>query len=118
MSKSIFGRLSPAGKMAASSCCPPSALGYLASDTTCSGTKVDLGEGVEFYQTGSASSAAIILFPDVWGWDSGRVSSSNKACNFSITVMSVSIALLNGLLVRMMRSAPRLLAPKFHICAP
>ena len=48
----------------ATSCCPPSALGYLASDTACTGSKVDLGEGVEFYQTGSAGAVAIILFPD------------------------------------------------------
>ena len=53
-------------------CCPASSLGYLASDTSSIGEKVDLGDGVEFYQTGASSSAVIILFPDVWGWDSGR----------------------------------------------
>ena len=49
---------------APTSCCPATALGYLASDTACKGSKVDLGEGVEFYQTGETSSVAILLFPD------------------------------------------------------
>jgi dienelactone hydrolase len=54
------------------SCCPPGALGYLQpSETyTPTGTKGEAG-GCEFYATGSGA-AAIILFPDVWGWNSGR----------------------------------------------
>lgn len=53
------------------SCCPLTALGYLQADAAAAGAKVEAG-GCEFYQTGAASSAAIILFPDVWGWHSGR----------------------------------------------
>lgn len=52
-------------------CCPPSALPYLAAQPVNNGSKKSI-EGVEFYETGAASKAAIILFPDVWGWDSGR----------------------------------------------
>ena len=53
------------------SCCPPSALPYLAAKPANSGSKKAI-DGVEFYETGAQSKAAIILFPDVWGWDSGR----------------------------------------------
>ena len=57
-------------------CCPPGSLGYLESDPNQDGTKIDLGDGCEFYQTGDTSETAIIIFPDVWGWNSGRV----RAC--------------------------------------
>ena len=53
------------------SCCPPSALPYLAAKPATKGSKKAI-DGVEFYETGAQSKAAIILFPDVWGWDSGR----------------------------------------------
>ena len=53
------------------SCCPPSALPYLAAKPATKGSKKAI-ESVEFYETGAQSKAAIILFPDVWGWDSGR----------------------------------------------
>ena len=53
------------------SCCPPSALPYLAAKPATKGSKKAV-DGVEFYETGAQSKAAIILFPDVWGWDSGR----------------------------------------------
>ena len=53
------------------SCCPPSALPYLAAKPATKGSKKAV-DGVEFYETGAQSKAAVILFPDVWGWDSGR----------------------------------------------
>ena len=54
------------------SCCPPDSLGYLAPDPSASG-KVTTAGGAEFYETGPGeSTSAIILFPDVWGWNSGR----------------------------------------------
>ena len=53
------------------SCCPPGATAYLAAVPTTVGSLKE-SNGVEFYETGAASSAAIILFPDVWGWNSGR----------------------------------------------
>jgi dienelactone hydrolase len=53
------------------SCCPSSALPYLAAQPANNGTKSTSG-GVEFYEICAASKAAIILFPYVWGWDSGR----------------------------------------------
>ena len=53
------------------SCCPPTALPYLAAKPANQGSKKAI-DGVEFYETGAQSKAAIILFPDVWGWDSGR----------------------------------------------
>ncbi len=61
------------------SCCPPSALPYLESKPAIKGSKKTIDRvpsgpvaPVEFYETGAQSKAAIILFPDVWGWDSGR----------------------------------------------
>lgn len=54
------------------SCCPTDALAYLAPVPSNVGA-VKSSNGVEFYETGTASSAAIILFSDVWGWNSGRV---------------------------------------------
>mmetsp|Transcript_7499 Transcript_7499/g.18200 ORF Transcript_7499/g.18200 Transcript_7499/m.18200 type:complete len:264 (-) Transcript_7499:114-905(-) len=53
------------------SCCPPSSLGYLQADATAAGTTVTSG-ACEFYQVGESSSSAILLFPDVWGWNGGR----------------------------------------------
>jgi len=53
-------------------CCPPEALPYLVAEPATTGKKESV-EGVEFYVSGpSGASAAILLFPDVWGWDSGR----------------------------------------------
>ena len=59
------------------SCCPPGATAYLAAVPTNVGSLKE-SNGVEFYETGAASSAAIILFPDVWGWNSGRTRASAR----------------------------------------
>jgi hypothetical protein len=55
------------------SCCPPNAEKYLAPDYTAVGKITALSEGVEFYETGSSSSKnAVIVIPDIFGWNGGR----------------------------------------------
>ena len=56
-------------------CCPPHSHGYLASTRDHKGTKITAVGGTELYSTGSLSESgrAILLVPDIWGWDSGRV---------------------------------------------
>jgi carboxymethylenebutenolidase len=55
------------------SCCPPGSLPYLAADSTSSGSKNKAGN-CDFYETGSTStSKALVMIPDVWGWDTGRI---------------------------------------------
>ena len=58
------------------SCCPPEALPYLQSEGTPKGLKKRTND-CEFYEScsssSSASSKALIIIPDVWGWDSGRI---------------------------------------------
>jgi len=55
-------------------CCPPTALPYLAADYAAKGTTLTT-DGVELYMAPppDAPQAAIILCPDVWGWNGGRV---------------------------------------------
>ncbi len=56
-------------------CCPPNAHGYLASSNDHKGTKIIISDGVEVYLTGNLgpSGRAILICPDIWGWDSGRI---------------------------------------------
>jgi hypothetical protein len=56
-------------------CCPPNAHGYLASSKDHKGTKITVAGGSEVYVTGNLgqSGRAILICPDIWGWDSGRV---------------------------------------------
>lgn len=55
------------------SCCPPNAEKYLAPDYTFVGKITTLSETVEFYETGSSSSKnAVIVIPDIFGWNGGR----------------------------------------------
>jgi len=55
-------------------CCPPTALPYLAAEYTAAGEIVATG-GVELYAAPSPASSetAVILLPDVWGWNGGRI---------------------------------------------
>jgi hypothetical protein len=54
-------------------CCPPTAEKYLAPDYNFVGTTHSLEDGIEFYKTGSLESKkAIILIPDIFGWNGGR----------------------------------------------
>ena len=56
-----------------SGCCPPEALPYLQSEGENKGEKVKTGD-CEFYSTGSkGNSKVMVIIPDVYGWDSGRV---------------------------------------------
>jgi hypothetical protein len=56
-------------------CCPPNAHGYLASSRDHKGTKITVSGGTELYSTGALGSSgrAILICPDIWGWDSGRL---------------------------------------------
>ena len=56
-------------------CCPPTAHGYLASSRDHKGTKITVSGGTEIYTTGNLgqSGRAILVCPDIWGWDSGRL---------------------------------------------
>ena len=58
-----------------SSCCPPNAYQHLAADYTAKGSCQSLPSGLEYYTTGTASESkrAVLIIPDVWGWNSGRV---------------------------------------------
>jgi len=55
------------------SCCPTNAEKYLAPDYNTTGSTETLANGYEYYHTGSTSSSkAVILIPDVFGWNGGR----------------------------------------------
>lgn len=57
------------------SCCPPQSHGYLASNpTAATGAEIKLPSGLDAYAVGDGSKGnGIVLIPDVWGWDSGRI---------------------------------------------
>ena len=58
------------------SCCPPSSLPYLQSENKGEGSLEKVGS-CEYYQTKNISgSKAILMVPDVWGWNSGSIRSS------------------------------------------
>ena len=56
------------------SCCPPNAEPYLAADYATKGFLATLPSGLNVYVSGSASESrrAVIILPDVFGWNSGR----------------------------------------------
>lgn len=59
------------------SCCPKDSLGPLnGGDVKPGGTKVDTGK-VSYYvakdSTKKDSTVVVIMYPDVWGWDTGRI---------------------------------------------
>lgn len=57
-----------------SHCCPPNAEKYLAPDYKFVGKTHALADGVEFYETGNpaVTKKAVILIPDIFGWNGGR----------------------------------------------
>lgn len=57
------------------SCCPPGSHGFLASNpTAAAGEQIKLSSGLDCYVVGNAGAGnGILLIPDVWGWDSGRI---------------------------------------------
>ena len=58
----------------AEACCPPTALPYLEAVHTAKGTVVQ-ADGVELYEAPPPETpkAALLVCPDVWGWNGGRV---------------------------------------------
>lgn len=58
------------------SCCPPGAEGYLADTFANTGKKITLPSGLNIYVGGGnaldCSDKALIIFPDIFGWKSGR----------------------------------------------
>ena len=55
------------------SCCPPGSLPYLKADYVADGAS-KIFEDVEFYEVGTAAGKkGLLLVPDVWGWNGGRV---------------------------------------------
>ncbi|KAI9023467.1 dienelactone hydrolase family-domain-containing protein [Hyaloraphidium curvatum] len=66
-------RLLSAAKMS-SGCCPPNSEPYLKADYATKGATTTLPSGVEAYVVGPKDAKkAILVIPDVWGWNSGRV---------------------------------------------
>ncbi len=53
--------------------CPPGSLKFLENTYATVGKKITLEDGLELYATGQPGAKAVILVPDVWGWNSGRV---------------------------------------------
>ena len=59
--------------MATSPCCPPNSEKYLAADYNTSGYVTSLADGTEIYVAGQAQGRnAILVIPDVYGWNGGR----------------------------------------------
>ena len=58
----------------AMSCCPPNSHKYLAANYNAVGTTTCTSSGYEYYLSGgsAAGKKAIIIIPDVWGWNGGR----------------------------------------------
>mmetsp|Transcript_25470 Transcript_25470/g.37570 ORF Transcript_25470/g.37570 Transcript_25470/m.37570 type:complete len:263 (-) Transcript_25470:118-906(-) len=56
------------------SCCPSDSTPFYADDYVCKGKEETIANGTEIYTVGneSSNSKAIILIPDIWGWDGGR----------------------------------------------
>jgi len=59
--------------MTSACCCPPNSIPYFRDDYTPQGTKSAVGD-LEFYTVGTPveGGRAIVIIPDIWGWDSGR----------------------------------------------
>jgi dienelactone hydrolase len=56
------------------SCCPPNSHKYLEASYDTVGSKITRPNGYEYYISGgsAAGKTAVIIVPDVWGWNSGR----------------------------------------------
>eukprot|EP01064_Diplonema_japonicum_P027566 TRINITY_DN4006_c0_g1_i1.p1 TRINITY_DN4006_c0_g1~~TRINITY_DN4006_c0_g1_i1.p1 ORF type:complete len:275 (+),score=67.81 TRINITY_DN4006_c0_g1_i1:93-917(+) len=72
------------------SCCPPGAVGYLEPQGE-NGTKATAG-GFEVYESGEFGKPMLLLLPDIWGWNGGRIRS--LADNFAKNGYFVAIAKL------------------------
>jgi len=76
------------------SCCPPGSLPYLAATYEATGTVVT-ENGCDFYITSKSPEpkSAIILCPDIWGWNGGRIRA--VADHFANSYLVVIPKLLN-----------------------
>jgi len=54
------------------SCCPPGGLPALQVNVKLQGEIVH-GKGCSYYRTGKDGKIVLVFYPDVWGWNSGRV---------------------------------------------
>ena len=56
------------------SCCPPNSAPSFLDDYSPSGSVIDTG-GTSCYSIGTATAGgkAIVMIPDIWGWNSGRI---------------------------------------------
>ena len=54
------------------SCCPSASHGYLASDHKDEGKKITVND-IEVYEAGTQKENLVLVMPDVWGWNSGRL---------------------------------------------
>lgn len=54
------------------SCCPDGSLPALQVNIKLQGEIVE-GKGCSYYRTGKGGKIVIVFYPDVWGWNSGRV---------------------------------------------
>ncbi|CAK0805833.1 unnamed protein product, partial [Prorocentrum cordatum] len=59
-------------RAAGMSCCPASAAPYLALDYEAKG-KFGEADGVKYYKAGRPSQRGLLLLPDIWGWNTGRI---------------------------------------------
>ena len=56
-----------------STCCPSNSLPYLRNDVSNEG-ECKIHNDLHFYEVGNeSSSCAVLIIPDVWGWNTGRV---------------------------------------------
>lgn len=55
------------------SCCPAGSEKYLLSTYVPVGTVTTLEGGVEAYVSGTPDSNAMIIFPDIYGWNGGHI---------------------------------------------
>lgn len=76
------------------SCCPPGSLPYLAATYEATGTVVT-ENGYDFYINSKSAEpkSAIILCPDIWGWNGGRIRA--VADHFANSYLVVIPKLLN-----------------------
>lgn len=90
----ILELLSQRDSLAPMTCCPPGSHPYLAATHDATGTVVTEGDMQFYINKGTKSpTSAIILLPDIWGWNGGRIRAI--ADYFASTYMVVIPKILN-----------------------
>lgn len=81
-------------------CCPPGSLKYLEAAYTPIGAKITIGDGAaEAYTSGNLGNKAVVIIPDIWGWDSGRtraVADHLAALGYYVIVPKLLVPALEG----------------------